>query len=198
MRFFDQLEKRKAEIVEAVLKLADRFGIKGITTKRIAEEVGVVEGSLYRHVRSKVEIFLMILDLADELLSRIFRELKGSPEEKLKGLLSYIGNFLQDFPGIYRIIFSDELYTERPDLFGRFRDFTLSLAKRIETIIKDGKNEGAFKPDLDLEIATFMYLGIVDTSFTLWNFIYDRNKDLREIMLKFFNMYLVSIKEGIS
>ena len=54
MRFFDQLEKRKAEIVEAVLKLADRFGIKGITTKRIAEEVGVVEGSLYRHVRSKV------------------------------------------------------------------------------------------------------------------------------------------------
>jgi len=198
MRFFDQLEKRKAEIVEAVLKLADRFGIKGITTKRIAEEVGVVEGSLYRHVRSKVEIFLMILDLADELLSRIFRELKGSPEEKLKGLLSYIGNFLQDFPGIYRIIFPDELYTERPDLFGRFRDFTLSLAKRIETIIKDGKNEGAFKPDLDLEIATFMYLGIVDTSFTLWNFIYDRNKDLREIMLKFFNMYLVSIKEGIS
>jgi len=198
MRFFDQLEKRKAEIVEAVLKLADRFGIKGITTKRIAEEVGVVEGSLYRHVRSKVEIFLMILDLADELLSRIFRELKGSPEEKLKGLLSYIGDFLQDFPGIYRIIFSDELYTERPDLFGRFRDFTLSLAKRIETIIKDGKNEGAFKPDLDLEIATFMYLGIVDTSFTLWNFIYDRNKDLREIMLKFFNMYLVSIKEGIS
>jgi len=179
MKFMDELGKRKAEIVSAVLHIADRFGVKGITTKRIAQEVGVVESSLYRHVSSKVEIFLMIMDLADRLISRIFKEMKGGAEGKLRTLLSYIGEFLQDFPGMYRIIFSDELYTERPDLFGRFRDFTLSLAKRIEVILKEGINSGTFRRDIDLEISTFMYLGIVDTSFTLWNFIYDRNQNLK-------------------
>ncbi len=199
MKFVDELGKRKAEIVSAVLKIADRFGVKGITTKRIAQEVGVVESSLYRHVSSKVEIFLMIMDLADRLISRIFKEMSGNAEEKLRILLGYIGEFLQDFPGMYRIVFSDELYTERPDLFGRFRDFTLSLAKRIEVILKEGVKSGMFRKDVDLEISTFMYLGIVDTSFTLWNFIYDRNQDLKEIMFKFYEQYLLSIKsvEGV-
>lgn len=194
MKFMDELGKRKAEIVSAVLHIADRFGVKGITTKRIAQEVGVVESSLYRHVSSKVEIFLMIMDLADRLISRIFKEMKGDADEKLRTLLSYIGEFLQDFPGMYRIIFSDELYTERPDLFGRFRDFTLSLAKRIEVILREGAKSGTFRKDIDLEISTFMYLGIVDTSFTLWNFIYDRNQNLREIMFKFYDQYLLTIK----
>ncbi len=194
MKFAEELGKRKAEIVGAVLRLADRFGVRGITTKRIAEEVGVVEGSLYRHISSKAEIFLTILDLADTLLSRALREIKGKPGEKLRQLLLFIGDFLQEFPGIYRIIFSDELYTERPDLLRRFRDFTISLAKKIELIIREGERAGEFRRGLDIEIATFGYLGLIDTSFTLWNFIYEREEDLKNIMLKFFNQYLYSIK----
>ncbi len=196
MKFAEELGRRKAEIVEAVLKLADRFGVQGITTKRIADQVGVVEGSLYRHISSKVEIFLTILDLADTLLSRAFKEIRGSAEERLKQLLVFIGDFLQEFPGIYRIIFSDELYTERPDLFRRFRDFTLSLAKKIEIIIRDGMDEGEFRKDVEPEVAAFMYLGIIDTSFTIWNFIHERNEDLKKIMLKFFGYYLRTIKEA--
>ncbi len=195
MRFAEELGKKKAEIVEAVLKLADRFGVKGITTKRIADEVGVVEGSLYRHISSKVEIFLTILDLADTLLSRAFKEMKGTAEERLRQLLVFIGDFLQEFPGIYRIIFSDELYTERPDLFRRFRDFTLSLAKKIELIVRDGISKGEFRKETEVEVATFMYLGIIDTSFTIWNFIYERNEDLKKIMDKFFEYYIQAIKE---
>lgn len=194
MKFLDELGKRKAEIVSAVLRIADKFGVKGITTKRIAQEVGVVESSLYRHVSSKVEIFLMIMDMADRLISRIFKEMKGEAEEKLRTLLGYIGEFLQDFPGMYRIVFSDELYTERPELFGRFRDFTLSFAKKIEVILREGAKSGTFRKDIDLEISTFMFLGIVDTSFTLWNFIYDRNQNLKEIMFKFYDQYLLTIK----
>ncbi len=196
MKFAEELGRKKAEIVEAVLKLADKFGVKGITTKRIADEVGVVEGSLYRHIGSKVEIFLTILDLADTLLSRALKEIKGNAEERLGQLLGFIGDFLQEFPGIYRIIFSDELYTERPDLFRRFRDFTLSLAKKIELILRDGIGKGEFRKDMEVEVATFMYLGIIDTSFTIWNFIYERNEDLKKIMNKFFEYYLKAVREG--
>ncbi len=195
MRFFDELGKRKAEIVSAALKIADKCGIKGITTKRIAHEVGVVESSLYRHVSSKTEIFLMIIELAERLIAKTFKKLEGTPEEKLKELLLYIGDFLEDFPGIYRIIFSDELYTESPDLFEKFRSFTLSLAKRIESVLREGMREELFRKDLDLEVATFIFLGIIDTSFSLWNFIYERKQPLRELMRRFFNLYLISVKE---
>ena len=94
-RFNRYLEKRKAEIITAVLGLVDRVGLNGVTTKRIASEVGVAEGSLYRYFGSKNEIFLRILEvtelqLQEEYAGMDLRQL--APEQRLDSLFRFLAS----------------------------------------------------------------------------------------------------------
>ncbi len=196
MKFAEELGKRKAEILNAVLTLADKFGIKGITTKRIASEVGVVEGSLYRHIESKKQTFGMIIKVSDEVFAQKIKTLKGKASEKLKELFLYMTGFLQDFPGIYRIIFSDELYVDNPETLSEFRDFMHSIAGRIEKIIEEGKREREFDRASDPKIASLHFLGIIHTGFTLWNLFESRKGSLQKIGLRFFDQYMKSLRNS--
>ncbi|MFD6448200.1 TetR/AcrR family transcriptional regulator [Promicromonospora sp. NPDC060204] len=51
-----------ARIVAAAVELADERGLDAVSMARIAERLGFTTMSLYRHVRSKEEILLLMLD----------------------------------------------------------------------------------------------------------------------------------------
>ncbi|MEV0951302.1 TetR/AcrR family transcriptional regulator [Promicromonospora sp. NPDC050249] len=52
----------RARIVEAAVELADAGGLDAVSMAKIAERLGFTTMSLYRHVRSKDEILLLMLD----------------------------------------------------------------------------------------------------------------------------------------
>lgn len=53
---------RLAEIVEAAVRVADAEGLDAVSTRRIADEVGISAMSLYTYVPSKHELFDLMLD----------------------------------------------------------------------------------------------------------------------------------------
>ena len=119
-RFDEFLEKRKLDIVTAVLKLVDRVGVSDVTTKLIAREVGFVEGALYKHFNSKNEIFHRLLEISEMQVKDKFKELDArglDPEQWLREWFGFVIAYLEDFPGIYRILFSDALYHEGQGTF---------------------------------------------------------------------------------
>jgi AcrR family transcriptional regulator len=190
------LGERKADIVTAVLKLADRFSIRGITTKRIAEEVGFVEGALYKHIRSKGEIFSTILDVSEMLIKDQFRQIEAlnlKADEALRQWLYFAVTYLEEFPGVYRILFSDELYNEDKNLFYKFRDITIFLRETSEAIIRRGIQERIFRKDLNPEVASVLYLGVVHISFTMWNLLEERKKKLKELAAPVFDEFLKTL-----
>jgi len=195
-RFNAFLEKRKLDIVTAVLKLVDRVGVAGVTTKRIAHEVGVVEGALYKHFNSKNEIFQRLLEIAELQVTDKFREMEAGelgPEQKLREWFQFAIAYLEDFPGIYRILFSDALCNEDKELFKRFKSITWNLRDRLEEIIRAGKKQSIFRPDVNCEISAIMYLGMIHTSFTYWNVFEERSQSLLDISKPLFAEYIKSL-----
>jgi len=195
-RFENFLEKRKLDIVTAVLKLVDRVGVAGVTTKRIAHEVGFVEGALYKHFNSKNEIFHRLLEISEVQLSDSFREMDArdlGPEQKLREWFQFVIAYLEDFPGIYRILFSDDLYNEDKELFKKFKSIAWDLKERLEKIIRLGKKRMIFKPDVNCEMSAIIYLGMIHTSFTLWNVFEERSKSLRDISGPLFAEFMKSL-----
>jgi AcrR family transcriptional regulator len=195
-RFDAFLEKRKLDIVTAVLKLVDRVGVAGVTTKRIAHEVGFVEGALYKHFNSKNEIFHRLLEISEMQCNDKFREMDAralGPEEKLREWFHFVIAYLEEFPGIYRILFSDALYNEDKELFKRFKSITWSLKEHLEEMIRVGKKQKIFKPDVNCEISAIIYLGMIHTSFTLWNVFEERSKSLRDISRPLFEEFMNSL-----
>ncbi len=59
----------KAKAIEAALKLFAENGYKGTSVKQIAEAVGIKDASLYKHFKSKQEIFDSIVVLINEHIS---------------------------------------------------------------------------------------------------------------------------------
>lgn len=195
--FEDFFGQRKAEIISAALKLADEVGITGITTKRLAREVGVVEGALYRHIKTKFDIFRMILDISGRLIDQKLKECaarKLGPRDTLRDFFQFSVDFLEESPGIYLLVFSDALYVENKALLGQFRSFIRALTTRVETVIRRGVRSGEFRPDLDPHTFAILTLGVIHTSFTLWNIIEDRTKSYSKLALPIFDEFLGSMK----
>lgn len=71
--------KTKDRIVEEALTLFSVKGFKGTSVKNIADAVGIKDSSLYKHFKSKQEIFDVIVLKMYERMGRLSEEL-GIPE----------------------------------------------------------------------------------------------------------------------
>jgi TetR/AcrR family tetracycline transcriptional repressor len=52
----------RAQVIRAALKLLDEVGLDALTMRRLAERLGVKAASLYRHVRDKQELLVLLAD----------------------------------------------------------------------------------------------------------------------------------------
>ncbi|MDD8025432.1 MAG: TetR/AcrR family transcriptional regulator [Acidobacteriota bacterium] len=195
--FASILEPRKADIVSAVLRLVDRVGITGLTTKLIAKEVGFTEGALYKHVRSKNDIFRLILDssgLSIEALSQDISKRGLGPEQSLRAWFDFAVSFLEDYPGVYRILFSDGLYTGEKAMFKQFKDCMFDLLSRIQSVIERGIAEKVLWPDLNPASNAVMFLGVIHTTFTFWTVFENRVRSYKKTAQPYFEEYLRSLR----
>lgn len=102
--------ERREEILAAALRLFGQFGLYGVSTRQIAQAVGVSQPTLYAYFASKDEI-------AAELHARAFHELEArlklgvrdadTPEAVAAGLRIYVDFGLEN-PDAYRVAFMIE------------------------------------------------------------------------------------------
>ena len=63
---------RQDQIIDAARKLVVKHGSEHVTVGKIAKEVGISEGAIYRHFKSKGEVLSGLADrIADDLLGDI-------------------------------------------------------------------------------------------------------------------------------
>ena len=83
----DQLSDRQSGILDVSVKLFGDKGYRGTSMRDIAEQVGVLPGSLYAHINSKEDILAGIVQEGIEGFLKIketIESLDADPEEKLR------------------------------------------------------------------------------------------------------------------
>ncbi|MCP2619810.1 TetR/AcrR family transcriptional regulator [Candidatus Aminicenantes bacterium AC-334-K16] len=186
---------RKKEIVDACLRIMDSFGIKGLTVARIAQEVGFSESALYRHFKSKNEIVLFILKETGLMAQHQFQEVLDSTRDsrhRLENLLQIHLQFLEEYPGLFRIIYSDEIHIGESYLLEKLGEIVNQLIGFIQQIVDEGKKIGEIKPEVDSSLAAVHFLGIVETVFTYWT-IKKRKISLRQAGLSLLRQLFAGI-----
>lgn len=102
-------EDRQQQIAEAALTIIASHGLGKFTTSAIAREVGLAEGTIFRHFSNKQDIVLAAIELMVEKLSEDFPPQHDDPIERLKLFLHQRITLLLSHPGVFRAFFSDEL-----------------------------------------------------------------------------------------
>jgi TetR/AcrR family transcriptional regulator len=117
-------EDRKADIVAAVLALADRIGPDRLTTNDIAHEVGVTQAAIFRHFPTKADVWTAVGDaIADRLESawQVAANSSESPLERLRALIAAQLRQIEQTPALPAILHSRELNMDNAALRERFR-----------------------------------------------------------------------------
>lgn len=102
-------EKRRRQIAEAALKLIAEQGLGRFTTAAIAAEIGLSEGSLFRHFGNKKEIVDAAVERVEELLTEPAAPEAGDPIDELSAFFHRRIELMRRHPGVFRVLFSDQL-----------------------------------------------------------------------------------------
>ncbi|MGB9906756.1 MAG: TetR/AcrR family transcriptional regulator [Candidatus Saccharicenans sp.] len=194
--FFQTPESRKGDIITSALRIIDRSGIKGLTVAHLAQEVGFVESALYRHFKSKRDLVSFILDNILQEARNHLAEVEAKAADSLdalKQLLSLHLKFLEEYPGIFKVIYSDEIHLGDVELQDRVNGLISEIVGFIKKVIQKAIAEGKLKTDLDVTTAAMHFLGLVYTAFSYWT-IKKRKVPLRKISAELLEQYLEGVK----
>ncbi|MDG4868592.1 TetR/AcrR family transcriptional regulator [Guyparkeria sp. 1SP6A2] len=157
-------EERRDETARVVVDLAADQNPNGISTKAIAEKMGVTQGAIFRHFPNKEAIFAGVVQwVARRLMKRIDAAIRDidSPIGKLEAMFHAHVGFVSEHPGVPRMIFG-ELQNPGDRLPKRLvRELVGRYGEKIAGLLEAGQERGEIDPGLDLEAAASLFIGTI-------------------------------------
>ena len=154
---------RKEQIKRAVLKIISRDGLSSLSTRRLAREVGVSEGTLFRHFKSKQEMLTGIIeDVHDKLMTQLAEVAESDlpPSEKLLSFLCTHVKYLIANKGITILLFSEAAHLNDNELKAHIHHIMLKQKEFVGNIFTEGIRNGKWDPELDVDNIVMLYMGI--------------------------------------
>ncbi len=185
---------RKEEIKQAFLKIIKESGIKAVSTKNLAAEIGLSEGAIFRHFKKKSDIIRSIIDDVSKDLIETLKETAGSslePEKKLEKYLCDTINYLMDNNGITILLLSEATYNNDSDTLDQLRYIFNSERYYFEQIIQEGIAKGIWREGIRIEEISFLYMGIPITfniSLVLNLYRFDRRRFCQDMIAQIYRL----------
>ena len=166
-------EVRRHQIVQTARKIVATQGMTSFTIQELAKDVGLSEGAIYRHFKSKDDILLALIhDIERNLLDAVSES--AQPED---GALDHLNHLLQrHFSSIERrdgvsfVVIGESLRFADHQVNQATRQMVESYLDMIEGILKVGVQKGEIDGNVDTEAAAVMFFGMIQASVTLWSF----------------------------
>lgn len=154
---------RQEQIKQAVIEIITKDGLRNLSTRNLANHIGMSEGSIFRHFKTKKDIILSIFnDIQDNLIGEL-RKIAWSEEEPSVRLFKFLSATIKyhtDNKGANMLLFSEASYNNDPELKSRLQQIFHDQKQFISKIILDGINAGIWDKDVHVENVALIYMGI--------------------------------------
>ncbi len=161
---------KRTTILDAALRTFVRRGYAETKVSEIASEAGVAEGTLYNYFNSKEEL---LLALFDEKWNSIITEIRGKinslddPNEKLKAVFALVVRMFKKNRQLAELFMID---IKQSSIF--LNNYTINriieFLDLIEEILKEGKQKGIYRRDIDTRVAKMVIFGAAQGILLSW------------------------------
>ena len=189
----ESTEIRQEQIKRAVLDLIAEKGLNNVSTRNLANKIGLSEGAIFRHFATKRDIIKGIMDdVAIDLVGslEIIALTKEKAEKKLFNYLCNNVQYLKKNRGITILLFSEATHLGDKELKDKLNVILESQKQLIIKIVNEGIAEGVWSKKVNPEDFALLYLGIPIT-FNI-EFVLNKNKMVVNNFCK--RMYSLIIK----
>src|SRR5881628_432998 len=168
---------RRQQIIATAMELFGKKGFRGTTTRDLATEADVNEAIIFRHFKTKEELYTAIIEQKAGERDSYHEELErlatvGDDEQFLEAVgRAFLEKHETDTTFLRLLLFSALEGHQLSDMFvssmAARHPLTAYIQRRIE--------EGAFRNDVDAQLSARAFLGMF-ASFTLWQEIFGFKK----------------------
>ena len=154
------------DIVSAAAKVFRTKGYHAATVRDIAEEVGILKGSLYHHFASKEELLYLVVKEPIASMYRAIAEIAaadlGAAEKLRRAISAHLEAFDRHYPHLFVYL------RERKSVKRRFREMIGFSPKEYyrcwQQILREGVENGEFRSDFDIQVTSYGLLGMLNWS----------------------------------
>ncbi|HOO56985.1 MAG TPA: TetR/AcrR family transcriptional regulator [bacterium] len=186
---------RKDDIKEALIKILETDGVKGLTTARIAEEVGFSDAAIFKYFKNKDAILDYalqdMLDIIKEIVNDIDTEF-SDPMEKILNFAQLLLTELELKPGFYRLIYSDELHIGNEDLMSKLREVARVMYEASNKFIIEAIKQGRIIDNIDVEWLSMGLYGCIHSAF-MAKILLGKKESIKDMAMKMMNITLMGV-----
>jgi AcrR family transcriptional regulator len=165
-------EDRKAEIVSALLGLADRVGPDRLTTTDVAREVGVTQAAIFRHFPTKADLWTTVGEVIANRLEAAWEEANTANSARTDRLRALIVTQLRQIalcPALPVILHSRELNADNAALRERFRGLLARYQAHLAACLEAMAGEGEITADIAPRDAALLLVSLVQGTAIRWS-----------------------------
>lgn len=126
-------------------------GVAKLTTRSLSKAVGIAQPTLFLHFGNKSHILVALVDTIQE---RLQKEMAGlalvqmTALERMKAVIRAHLSFIQQQPGIPRLLFSEELQSGDPVFRERMNELVMFFLNFVAGLISAAQAQGEIRPDI--------------------------------------------------
>lgn len=162
---------RRRQIASAARKLIVKYGSEHVTVRRMAREIGVSEGAIYRHFRSKKDILSFLVDdIENTLIADIERNHKvcAGALETLESVLVDHMSAIEQRRGVSFQVIAEIVSLGDKKLNKKIHNVIDKYLSSIRSILAEGVQAGVIRPDIDLDATASLFFGMVQGLVNVW------------------------------
>jgi len=156
-------EVRQEQIKKAVLEIISTEGLHNLSTRNLAKKVGISDGAIFRHFKTKRDIILGIMEDVKSGLMTELRQVALSEENSDKKLFKFLCThvkYLIKNKGITILLFSEAAHMNDKELKSNLYNILSGQKVLIERIVKEGIKKGTWNKKAIPKDFAMIYMGI--------------------------------------
>jgi len=155
-------DKRKKQIVQVVLALVAKHGAGAVSTQLIADTIGFTQAAVFRHFPTKEAVWSAVMDWLDDQLEKVCQKAHAEAPDQGIGVLQgiFFGHIalIDRHPGLAKVIMSDHIRRQYPDLHRRFTTIHRKYENEIGGALDAAARNAQIPLKLDRRAATTLFL----------------------------------------
>lgn len=162
---------RQKQIIAAAKKLIIKHGSEHVTVRRMAHEIGISEGAIYRHFISKKEILSVLLDDVEHTFIADFDKNyrnNGDALGSLKDMLMHQFGDIKDKRGVTFQVIAEIISLGDRELNQKAQRVIQKFVDRIQEVLSEGVKAGRIRADIDLQAVSILLFSMIQGLATMW------------------------------
>ena len=161
----ESYQEHRKEAIKAAAEVFAEKGYHGASTKDIAAQMGIKQGSLYYYFKSKEEALMEVCLLGIGDYVKRMQEITASSqsfEAKLRAtVVAHLSGYREK--NVALKVYNDERLYLQKDKRSKLKELGSGYRQQLETIFEAGKSAGQVRQNLDCHFAAQSVIGLCNS-----------------------------------